>query len=197
MPVCISGTPQASATVHLRGDQAYSFVQTLVPDLVFALLMFLRPLVSGRVTCVPTWTGLALSVVPSACARGHNLSNSMGSMQHIKGIIPSNPIAPRNHHKLQALDVVPLPQPLLQTLVRNIMTATGSTLMHSTGPAWPVLMRTGPRHSNVLCVIIPDPIVFLLNLSNWRQSLKGRPQHLTSRTRTTEGVLSGKELGVW
>lgn len=200
MPVCISGTLQASATVHLRGDQAYLFVQTLVPGHVFALLMYPRPLASGHVTCVPTWTGLALSVVPSACARGIRLNNSStGSMPPIKVTIPSNPIAPRNHPRLQALAVAPLPRPPLRTLVRNITTATDSTLMHSTGPVRPVLMRTGPRHSNVLCVIIPDPIVFLLNPSNWRQNLRanGPPQHLMRRTRTTGGVLLGKELGVW
>lgn len=171
MPVCISGTLQASATVHLRGDLAYLYVQTPVPDPVFALPMYPRQVVNGRATCAPIWTGLELSVVPSVCARGSRLnSDSMDSMQPIKDIMPSSHAAPQNHHRPLALDVIPLLQPPLQTLVRNIMTVIGSTLMHSTGPALPALMKTGPRHSSVLCAITPDPIVYWLSPLNWHRN---------------------------
>lgn len=160
MPVCISGTLLASATAQLRGDPAYSYVQTPVLDHVFALLMYLRQVASGHATCVPTLTGLGLSVAPNVCVRGSRLNNSStGSMQCTKDIILSSHAAPQNHPRPQALDAALPPQPPPQTLVRNIMIVTGSTLTHSTGPALPAHMRTGPRLLSAWYVITQGPIV--------------------------------------
>lgn len=75
------------------------------------------------------------------------------------------------------------------------MTVTGSTLIHSTGPALPALMKIGPRLSSVLCAITPDPIVCWLSPSNWHRNLRvnNHPQNLLTRTGTTGGLL----LATW
>lgn len=160
MPVCTSGTLQASATAHPRGVPAYLFALTPAHGPVSALLMYLRLPASGHATCAPTLTGPGPSVAPSVCARGNRVNNnSMGNMRHIKDIIRSNHAAPRNLLRPQALDAALLLQSPLQTHVRNIMTVTGSTLMHCTGLALPALTKTGPRHSNVWFVTTPGQIV--------------------------------------
>lgn len=160
MPVCTSGTPQALATAH-----PYSFAQTPVRDPGSVLLMYLRLVANGHATCAPTLTGLGLFVALSVCARGNSLNNnssssSMGNTQPIQDITLSSHTAPQNHPRPQVLDAALLPQPPLQTPVRNIMTVTGSTLMQSIGPALPALMKTGSRHSSVWFVITPGQIVF-------------------------------------